>query len=628
MCGIAGGVAVRGDARVNQERLRRMAALLAHRGPDAEGFWSDPAGRAGLAHRRLSVIDLAGGSQPMCGTAGATALVFNGEIYNYREERELLTRAGVPFRTQSDTEVLLRLYEHYGIDCIDRLRGMFAFALWDGTRRTLLLARDRMGKKPLFYQLEDGCLYFASTLRALRDTSTAARRVNLPALDAFLRLGYIPAPLSIEDGICKLPAGCLLSVTDQGITKQQYWTPGANGVAQPPESFAAAVDRAEELLTTAVTLRLRSDVPLGVFLSGGIDSSLVAAIAARQAGRGVHTFSIGFDDPAFDESAQAERVARHLGTEHRTFVGRGELFDLLPDTVRHFGEPFGDATALAVRLLAQQTRQHVTVALSGDGGDEAFGGYEWYGTARRLRGIGRVVPRPLAALGLKLVAPRFRRVRQGLSLLAAGEAGRYGALRTFLTLEDRHSLYAGELAKTCGNCSGGFQAGAWIADLYEKSDGSGLRRMRIVDVQTYLADCLMPKVDVPTMAYGLEARAPLLDQEVVAFALTLPDAWLEHPDGGKRVLRTLLERYLPASLLVQRKRGFNVPLDGWLSRQLRGGGGDGPVASLSHDALLTETGWFNPAGVRRLVSEHLEGRRDHSQRLYNLLVLREWLRAC
>jgi asparagine synthase (glutamine-hydrolysing) len=378
------------------------------------------------------------------------------------------------------------------------------------------------------------------------------------------------------------------------------------------------------LLTTAVTLRLRSDVPLGVFLSGGIDSSLVAAIAARHAGRSLHTFSIGFAEPAYDESAQAEGVARHLGTEHRTFAGRAELFAMLPDTVRHFGEPFGDATALAMRLLAEQTRQHVTVALSGDGGDEAFGGYEWYGTARRLRGLGTVVRRPAARLGLRLAPPRFPRVRRGLALLAVSEAERYGALRTFLRCEERRALYAGDLVKYCGGCEDGFPAGRWIAELYEKTHGTPLRRMRVVDFQTYLADCLMPKVDVPTMAYGLEARAPLLDQELVEFALTLPDSWLEHPQGGKRILRALLERYLPAPLMAQRKRGFSVPLQRWLGRQL----GAGPVDSLANDEALLDTGWFNRGAIQGMVHEHVQGQRDHSQRIYNLLVLREWVRSC
>lgn len=618
MCGIAGGIALTREARVDRERLNRMAGLLAHRGPDAQGFWSDPTGRAALAHRRLSVIDLTGGAQPMIDASGKIAMVFNGEIYDYREQRAALQRAGVTFRTQSDTEVLLRLYERYGADCVDHLRGMFAFAVWDGVNERLVLARDRMGKKPLFYQVEKGCLYFASTLRALRDTSTAPRRINLQALDAFLRLGYIPAPLSIEDGIAKLPAGTVLEASVASISERRFWAPGdGTNIATPQHDFSAAVDQADELLTTAVALRLRSDVPLGVFLSGGVDSSLVTAIAARQVGNGekLRTFAIGFDEPALDERTQAERVARHLGTTHRTFVGHVDLLGTLPEMVRHFGEPFGDATALAMYLLSQRTREDVTVALSGDGGDEAFGGYEWYGTARRLRTIGSLFPRPFGALGLRMTPQRLRRVRHGLALLAEREGARYGALRTFLSDGERSDLYAGELARSASN-GGAFPASSWIADLYEKTAGTALRRMRVVDYETYLADCLMPKVDVPSMAFGLEARAPLLDQELVTFALGLPDAWLDHPSGGKRILRAVLARYLPESLMPQRKRGFTIPLHKWL-----------PLDTVPHSEPLLDSGWFEPAAIQRLADEHVAGARDHSQRLYNLLVLAEWLRS-
>src|SRR6266513_2722296 len=403
MCGIAGGFAVQDGARVDHERVCRMAGLMAHRGPDGEGFWADPSDRAALAHRRLSVIDIEGGRQPMWSDDGRIALVFNGEVYNYRELRQSLVDQGVRFTTVSDTEVLLRLYERHGSECVRYLRGMFAFAVWDGRRGELLLVRDRLGKKPLFYALEDGCCYFASTLAALRDTGRPAGRVSLAALDAFLTLGYVPAPHSIWEGIRKLPAGTMLRMSSSGSVSLRYW--GLEEALTPFEgSFAGAVDRLDNLLTTSVTLRLRSDVPLGLFLSGGIDSSLVTAIAARELRGEVQTFSIGFAEAAFNEGIYAERVARHFGTQHRAFTARPDMLEILPALVRHFAEPFGDSSALAVWMLARETRKHVTVALTGDGGDEGFGGYDWYRTALRLKHVRSVAPKLALKLGAAAVA--------------------------------------------------------------------------------------------------------------------------------------------------------------------------------------------------------------------------------
>jgi len=625
MCGLAGAIAVAPDARVDRDRLCRMAALMEHRGPDAVGSWSDPAGRAALVHRRLSIIDVAGGSQPMCNDAGDVVVVLNGEIYNYREERQALIDAGFTFHTKSDTEVLLRLYERYGVDCVHRLRGMFAFAVWDGVRGELIVARDRVGKKPLFFALENGCFYFASTLNAIRDTSPAAPRMNLEALDAFLGLGYIPAPLSIWQNISKLPAATLLSVSQQGLRATQYWHLGAE--REPFDgSFDDAVDRLDEMLNTAVSLRLRSDVPLGVFLSGGIDSSLVTAIAKRQSAGSTLTFSIGFEDPAFDEAIYAERIAAHLGTEHRTFRGRLEMLHALPELVHHFGEPFGDSSALATFLLARESRAYVTVALTGDGGDEGFGGYDWYRNALRLKRLRSFIPAPVAWAGA-VVSRAFdwesrivQRARRGLRVLALGDAERFGALRTFIGRDEMHMLYAGELRRA--RAHGGFAADDWVAVRYGAASGTALRRMRIADVATYLADGLMPKVDVTTMAHGLEARAPLLDQEILQFALGLRDEWLLDGNGGKGILKALLSRYVPTALFQRPKQGFTVPLKRWFSGTVR----SDVLEDLHHEEALLDTGWFHARGIQQLVSEHKAGVRDHTQRLYDLVVLREWLR--
>jgi len=621
MCGIAGALALRDGARVDRERLCAMAGLMGHRGPDGEGFWTDPRGRVAFAHRRLSIIDIAGGRQPMCSDDGRIALVFNGEIYNYRELRRALSDQGVRFHTASDTEVLLRLYERCGSEAVHYLRGMFAFAVWDGTRDELVLARDRVGKKPLFYSLDDESCYFASTLGALRDTDPRVRRVSVSALDAFLTLGYVPAPQSIWDGINKLPAGTMLQVSSSGSRSLRYWTL-ERAVKPFAGRFAEAVDQLEALLTTSVTLRLRSDVPLGLFLSGGIDSSLITAIAARHCRGDVSTFSLGFAEAAFDESGYAERIAQHLGTQHRTFTGRPEMLDVLPVLVRHFGEPFGDDAALAVWMLARETCKHVTVVLTGDGGDEGFAGYDWYRTALRLTRWRSVAPKAALRLGAAVTsrgAPWAQRIKRGLRTLALDEPERFGALRTCMADDEARGLYSGDLLRA--RRDNGNTVRAWLAQLYQNGNGTALRRMRLVDVQTYLADCLMPKVDVATMAHGLEARAPLLDQEVLEFALGLPDRWLVDGNGGKPLLKALLRRFVPTELFQRPKHGFTPPLQVWF--------GCGPTSAwadqLAESGSLCDSGWLKPDGIRAMAREHRDGVRDHSQRLYLLLVLREWL---
>ena len=628
MCGIAGAVAVRQGATPDRARLERISRRIAHRGPDAEGLWVAPSGRAALAHRRLSVIDLATGQQPMLDTSERVGLVFNGEIYNYRELRKALALRGAPFRTESDTEVLLRLYQATGAACVNDLRGMFAFAAWDDDAGRLLLARDRIGKKPLFYTIEDGCLYFASTLESLRETARSRWEIDPAAIDAFMTLGYIPAPRTIFRSVSKLEAGTILSVDAAGVCTRRYWDPAAD-VRPAPDSFAAAVDELDELLNAAVALRLRSDVPLGVFLSGGVDSSLVAAVASRQSATPVATFSIGFDVAAFDETRYAARVAERLGTRHHVFRAHPDLLATLPAMVRHFGEPFADSSALPTWLLAEETRKHVTVALAGDGGDEAFAGYDWYRTAARLRRVTRAIPEAVFAttsrtldgfLRVALAGSRTAgRVRRGVAMLGVKDGPeRFAHLRAFVGPAEARSLYAGALREVRHGALG--ESGQRLAALYRSCSGDDLRRVRYVDIMTYLADCLMPKVDVATMAHGLEARAPLLDHEVMRFALSLPEPWLIDGGEGKKILRAVLARYLPATLFERPKRGFSVPLSSWFAGSMRD-----RVSSLPASEPLRETGWFDPVGIESLVREHLLGLRDHSQRLFSFLALEEWL---
>ena len=627
MCGIAGAVALEPGAAPDRERVERISKLIAHRGPDGHGLWVSPSGRAVLAHRRLSVIDIATGGQPMVGEQPGLGLVFNGEIYNYRELRDGLARRGAAFRTASDTEVLLRAFERDGVECVHDLRGMFAFAFWDDARNRLTIARDRIGKKPLYYTISSGCLYFASSLRALVDGDSARQRLDPEALDAYLTLSYIPAPRTIYQGIHKLAAGMILEAQGTAVTTKRYWSASAHR-APFDGTYDQAVDQLSDMLETAVALRLRSDVPLGIFLSGGIDSSLVTAIATRQAGR-LQTFTIGFDDAELDETARAQAIADRLGTDHHAFVAHPDLLSTLPELVRHFGEPYADATALATWMLAEESRRHITVALAGDGGDEGFAGYEWYRNTLSLHRLTRPVPTAAFALASSAVggaletafpsSRRAGRIRRGMALLATDAGGeRFAAVRGFIGPNEERALYAGDLRMAR-------RTGTWaprlLSELYDGCTGTALRRMRYVDVSTYLADGLMPKVDVATMAHGLETRAPLLDQEVLEFGMSLPDEWLIAGRNGKRILRSVLDRYLPSELFARRKQGFTLPLQRWFGGSLRPA-----VEALATSDRLLADGWFQPEGIRGMVREHRAGARDHSQRLYNLLVLDEWLK--
>lgn len=622
MCGIAGGVALAAGATVDTDRVRCMNAAIAHRGPDGDGIFA-PSSAVCLAHRRLSVIDLATGQQPMV-TPSGTSISYNGEIYNYVELRDELRQRGVVFQTGSDTEVILHLYEALGLAMLPRLRGMYALAIWDPAKSQLVLARDPAGKKPLFYAVADGCLYFASTFKAVHDALRGSLQINLPMVDVFLSLGYVPAPESIDARIQKLEAGTALTASNVGITVNRFWE-WSSGIEPFTGSWEDAVDRLDQLFSTAVSIRLRSDVPLGVLLSGGIDSSLVAAVAARVSSTPIHTFSIGFDVVQYDERAYAAEVARRIGSDHHTFRVHHTGLDLLPELTRHYGEPFGDSSAIPTWHLSKETRRHVTVALGGDGGDEGFGGYDWYRTAEAFRRLSSAPVAALARAGARAVSTTAGRARwlgrsyRALRILGLKEHERYAALRSFMGADEAQRLYSGDLAASATQSEHDGQR--LVADVFAATPGSSLRRMRIVDIKTYLADCLLPKVDVASMAHALEVRAPLLDHEVLRFALSLPDDFVSRRGQGKPILRALLARYLPPELFDRRKQGFTLPLAAWFKRELLGS-----IRDLPRSEPLMATGWFRPEGVSALVTEHINGHRDHTQRLYNLLALDEWLR--
>ncbi|MGH2994339.1 MAG: asparagine synthase (glutamine-hydrolyzing) [Solirubrobacterales bacterium] len=589
MCGIAGELW--SDGPVEPALVERMCRTMEHRGPDSRGLFADDGVAIGV--QRLAVIDLESGDQPIYNEDGSVVVVLNGEIYNFRELREELARAGHRFRTHSDTEVIVHLYEELGEACVNRLRGMFAFALWDRDTRLLILARDRVGKKPLFYSCREGRLWFASEPRAILASGAVPRDVDHRAIDAFLHYQCVPCPRSAFSAIRKLPPAHTLTWRDGVVSTRRYWKLSyRDDYTQAGDAEVCELIR--EALLEATRLRLRSDVPVGAMLSGGVDSSSVVAAMARLSANPVKTFSIGFDVDGFDETASAREVARLFGTEHHQVALDFGAMEMLPRLVWHYGEPFADSSALATFALAELTRRHVTVALNGDGGDENFAGYQRY--------------------------LRFAPSTDGRQpRLAPYEE--YAARRAHVYFDEsaRADLYEPEFLDSLG-------ARPWLSvlrDPYLASDaGNVVERLLDVDVQTYLPDDLLVKMDIATMAHSLEARSPLLDPAIMELAASLPIRM--KLDGGttKRILKQAMREWLPEGIVERPKMGFRIPIGDWLRRNLR---------RLPADVLLDpralDRGLFREERLRAIVSEHLDGSRDHAYRIWTLLQLELWFRT-
>lgn len=631
MCGIAG--VLRLDRRAaDGDEAGRLCARLAHRGPDGEGVHAE--GPVALAHRRLSIIDLEGGVQPMANEDGSAWITFNGEVYNFRELRPELERRGHRFATASDTEVILHAYEEYGEGCVARLRGMFAFAIWDARRRRLFLARDRVGKKPLYYAESAGAFVFASEVQALLAHPDVPREADLSALDEYLTYGYVPAPRTAFRGVFKLPpAHCLtLELDGEGTlasrSLERYWSLDYGAKLDLDEGEAG--ERLLEVLEEAVRLRMIADVPLGALLSGGVDSSLVVALMSRLSDRPVKTFSIGFDEKGFDELPFARMVAERYGTDHHELIVRPAALEVLPTLVRHYGEPFADSSAVPSYYVSKLTRQHVTVALNGDGGDESFAGYERYYAGGLADRYGRL-PRPLRAGVIEPLAalipgslPRRNRLGQAKRFLevAAQPAGaRHLRWMSYFTAAQKGELYADDFRQALPP---GHAEGAWLLGLFDEARGRGFGRldaMLATDVGSYLPFDLLMKMDIATMANSLEARSPLLDHVVMEFAASLPERLKLRGTTTKHLLRKVARTLLPAECLDRRKMGFGIPVGDWMRGDLR---------PLLFDVLLAPRamarGLFRPGAVRRLVDEHLERSRDHTFRLWALLWLELWHR--
>ena len=620
MCGIAGFVessvcrSPLGQAEAGS-LVQRMCHAIRHRGPDDEGFFVD--GGVALGMRRLSIIDLSSGHQPIHNEDGTIWIVFNGEIYNYRALREELEGAGHRFYTATDTETIVHAYEEWGADAIQKLRGMFGLAIWDSRNRTLVAARDRIGIKPLHYAVVNGRLYFGSEIKSLLEGPDVDRRIDLSALDHYLSFLYTPRDGSIFTAVRKLPPGHLLIWRDGTLDIRRYWQLAA--VESYRGSEEDAIHDLRAVLKDAVRSHLVSDVPLGAFLSGGVDSSTVVGLMAETSPAPVKTFSIGFDVPAFDELEYARRVARHFGTEHHECVVAPDAVNILDRLISQFDEPFADASAIPTWYVSEIARQHVTVVLSGDGGDELFGGYDRYVPHPRVLAFDRYAPRALsrvAALAARRL-PHGTRGKNFLRHVSRDDRGRYlDAIRFFgadekpdlLTADVRRALAGPDPESRLARRFDRFSALPWPSQM-----------MRF-DAETYLPDDVLTKVDRMSMAHSIEARVPLLDNDVVAFASSLPATMKIHHGRRKHILKRVAATLVPAEILERRKQGFGVPLGVWFRGNLR---------ELFADTLLSpsalQRGFFEPAFVRRLVDEHLSAARDHSLRLWQLVVFERWL---
>ena len=621
MCGIAGWVGARGGDR---DVLEVMLRALEHRGPDDTG--RHLGAEAALGMTRLSIIDLVTGRQPMTTEDASSALVFNGEIYNYRELRDELATRGRRFATRSDTEVLLRAWEEWGEACVERLRGMFAFAIWDARRRRLLLARDRLGKKPLYYWHRDGLLVFASEPKALLRHPAVGRALDPVALEHYVAFGYTPAARSIFDGIAKLPPGHVATLAGGALTLRRYWALPAGGAAAPAGSIGELGEQVRAQVREAVRARLAADVPLGVFLSGGVDSSaIVACMRELNVGR-LATFSVGFGtDASHDELPYARLVARRFETEHHEEILEPKAADLAAAAVRVLDEPFADSSALPTLAVAESTARHVKVALSGIGGDETFGGYPRYLGVRLAEAWTRV-PRVLRA-GPEALARRFPESATSPNFgdwarrFAAGAAcpmpERYIGWTRFFDAPAVAALATPALTRAFGGNVDAAQRAAWAT----RGHGDAVDGAWRIDLATYLPDDLLTMADRMSMARSLELRAPFCDHRLIEWSLGIPPAVKLAGFTLKALLKAGFADVLPAEILRRRKQGFMIPLSRWLRTDLR---------HLVDDALAPERvrarGLWRPDVVDRLVSEHVSGMRTHGDRIWTLVMLELWMR--
>ena len=611
-----------------EARLRAMIATLRHRGPDDEGVWTD--GQAGLAHARLSIVDLSPAAhQPMASTDGSVWISYNGEVYNFAEIRQELEGLGYPFRNRSDTEAIVNGWHAWGPRIFTRLRGMFALAIWDRRSRRLILARDRLGKKPLYYTKTATALLFGSEIKAVLAWPGVPRIANLPAIHSYLSLGYVPAPDTAFSGIHKLPAAHYLvaKTRPDGSFAEfelvRYWHLPEPAATRKKWRVSELQEELIARLEEAVRLRLISDVPLGAFLSGGVDSSAIVAMMARVGSGTVKTFSIGFSTQEYDETRYARMVAERYATDHRELVVEPDALAALPGLVWHYGEPFADPSAVPTYYVAQLARREMTVALNGDGGDECFLGYSRYKAMRYVSWFDRMPGRSGAEFKRLLgLAPRtlqrrlkIPRIRGILRASRRHPGRRYAQTLAPFADEDKHDCYTGSMRELLG------RSALQLLDPYFDEVESLVAGANRADIYTYLPDDLMVKVDVACMAHGLEVRSPLLDHLLLEWAVVIPDGIKIAHGVTKALFKSAMRPYLPAKLLYRRKMGFSCPVDYWFRSELK---------ELAYDTLLSQRardrGLFRPDYLHRLLDEHCSSAANHHPRLWALLMLELWFR--
>jgi asparagine synthase (glutamine-hydrolysing) len=621
MCGICGIYHFSREAEVDGSEVRRMNEQIIHRGPDEDGFYLN--GRIGLAMRRLSIVDLAGGQQPISNEDGTIWIVFNGEIYNFPDLKQDLERRGHHFKTRSDTEAIVHAYEEFGVDCPTKLNGMFAFAIWDTRQQRLFISRDRIGKKPLYYYKDRERLVFGSELKSLLQAKNIPRMVSPTALDLYLTFEYIPAPHTIFQDIYKLPAGHSLVINDKGRTEiRQYWDLHFRENGYHKRDLEKGL---LELLQDAVKIRLMSDVPLGAFLSGGIDSSCVVALMAQVMKEPVKTFSIGFEEGSYNELNYARQMARHFKTDHKEFIIRPNALELTEKLVKHLDEPLGDFSIFPTYLVSKMARDYVTVVLSGDGGDELFAGYETYIadlTYRQYRKIPAVVRNHvLLPVTMKLPPTEkkkgvINRVKRFVEGTRYPEDLQHVRWMMFLADEEKNRLYGNAMIDLRSQ----HHAYEFIRQHFAKADSQDdVNRQLYVDIKTYLCDDIMVKVDRMSMATSLEARAPFLDYRVVEYAATIPSSLKIRGTKTKYILKKAMANLLPPEIVNRGKEGFSIPIKNWLRQELRS-----MMLEILSPSRIRRDGFFNADYVQKLVNEHLQGVENHSHRLWALMVFGIW----
>ena len=624
MCGIAGFVDFRdtSNARVEAERaqiLESMCRVITHRGPDDQGLMVKPGVALGM--RRLSIIDLAGGHQPIFNEDNSVSIVFNGEIYNYRELQNVLQSRGHVFRTNSDTETIVHAYEEFGASCLEHLRGMFAFAIWNDREKKLFIARDRVGKKPLYYSVtRGGTLVFGSELKTLLEHPDVEREINPRALDAYFSLGYVPDPISIFENVEKLPPGHHLTFVNGRLTVERYWDfsyeTKSNG-----HKVSDYLEELRALLDEAVKLRLVSDVPLGAFLSGGIDSSTVVGLMARQMDQPVKTFSIGFNEDSYDELKYARLTAKKFGTEHHEFLVTPDICEVVDQLAWHFDEPFADSSAIPTYVVSKLAREHVKVVLTGDGGDELFAGYTRYVTERQ-RSKFDLVPRFVKD---NLMDPVSRYLPHGawgrnyLHNVSLDPIGRYLDNVSVFTGLNKTALYTADFSDQLRNAD---HLDVYFRELSGNvKSGARLDSLLYIDSKTYLPGDILTKVDRMSMAVSLEARVPLLDHKLIEFVTRIPASMKLAGFETKHLFKRAIADLVPAEIINRPKQGFGVPIQQWINQQLRQ-----RIRDTLNDPRTLQRGYVTRRHVELLLDEHERGRRDHSMALWSLLMLELWHR--